>query len=160
MRTSSSQVSHASTTGSGSSRNMDPDFDIERVATTMRNIFIEALSGRGQRNVVGRGTAMTSSQAESVGTRKVVEYLSCNETVPFKRGCPTERKDRHKAHDSKKTVDRAGVPAGRSTKKRWCAHHNLTTRTEEDCKAHGREERKPTGAGLYQVDERWQRSLC
>ncbi|CAM9388721.1 unnamed protein product, partial [Sphacelaria rigidula] len=96
----------------------DPTFDVLQMQSTLRNIFMDAQSRKGSNGrITGRGFAMTTAVSEVV-------CHDCNKTGHIRRNCP-----RCKPKGKKKTK-----PAGAT---KWCAIHNTTTHSDEECYKQG-----------------------
>ncbi|CAN0505479.1 unnamed protein product, partial [Laminaria digitata] len=89
-----------------------PNFGIDDIQSTMRNLYIDGLSRPGNINkIAGRGAAMATTRKP----RKVRCY-NCQEFGHIKRDCTNTKQER-------------------STKSKWCSLHNSTTHSDAECKA-------------------------
>ena len=89
-----------------------PNFGINEIQSTMKNLYIDRLSRPGHENkLAGRGAAMTTTK----GSRKARCY-NCQEFGHMKRDCPNSKKKR-------------------SDSPKWCSLHNSTTHSDAKCNA-------------------------
>ena len=89
-----------------------PKFDINKIQSMTRNLYIDRLSRPGHVNkLAGRGAAMTTTK----GSRKARRY-NCQEFEHIKRDCTNSKKER------------SATPKG-------CSLHNFTTHSDAECNA-------------------------
>ncbi|CAN0425279.1 unnamed protein product, partial [Laminaria digitata] len=85
----------------------DPDFDLSKIQSTMRHLYLDGLSRGKTGKIAGRGTIMTAATASSSDTSSVVICHNCGREGHYKSGC--------------------AVPG------KWCSVHKTTTHSDTEC---------------------------
>ncbi|CAB1116962.1 unnamed protein product [Ectocarpus sp. CCAP 1310/34] len=93
----------------------DPDFNVDKMQTTMRHMFLDEQSRNGPKgSIAGRGFAMTATTSEEP------TCFDCGEKGHIWRNCSEKR-----GKGKKKTK-----PAGAA---KWCSVHFTTRHSDEEC---------------------------
>ncbi|CAN0244684.1 unnamed protein product [Laminaria digitata] len=116
----------------------DLHFDLPKIQSTMRHLYLDGLSRGKSGKIAGRGTIMIAATASSSDISSFVICHNCGREGHYKSGCAVPGKVYSKG---KKTAAAAG-----QTKKteggagqKWCSVQKPTTHSDTECYAQGAE---------------------
>ena len=132
----------------------DPDFDLSKIQTTMRHLYLDGLSRRMTGKIAGRGTIMTAVAASSSDSSSVVICHNCGKDGHYKSGCSVPGKLYGKG--KKPAAGPNNKKAGDGAGQKWCSVHKTTTHSDTKCYAQGAARPQTTSsthtAALVRVD--------
>ena len=107
----------------------DPDFDLPKIQSVLRHLYLDGLSRNRTGRIAGRGTAMTATSATPDPSAIICH--NCGKSGHYRNGYAVPTKANGPARRKKKSG------SGGSVGQNWCTVHKTTTHNDAECYAQG-----------------------
>lgn len=111
----------------------DPDFDLPKIQSVLRHLYLDGLSRNKTGRIAGRGTAMTATSATPDPSAIICH--NCGKSGHYRSGCAVPAKAHGNSNKSARQKKKSG--SGGSAGQKWCTVHRTTTHNDAECYAQG-----------------------